>query len=530
MSQVFISYSRRDMEVVDQYVNSLTQAGMSVWVDREDIKIGNSWRVQIVEAIDTCEAFVLMLSANSAASTNVHKEVILAQDSGRPTYVVMLEVVRLPPAIRYQLAGLQFINVPLLGFEKSAQILKDALVPHIKKKADKETTKQAELVIQGVDLASFDAEKQKQLLAFVASLANTDTSQLSIANMTAGSVHAFVDMPASAAFKIKTLALNADPRFKKMGIVSLCLKGDKLFIHTASGAFSPSPKPNAIQNFFSSLFGKITTIVLAILVVAGLTTYLPSRMAPPASEPPRAWSATPTESTPTETPPAAATPTFTVTPEATETPLPTETPSPTPVTYQVLNAVVASERIACNYGPGRLYLNDEALRQGLKLQVFGRDVNSGWVYVHPDGYMDDVNPNNDKFCWVELRFITLEGEIEDLEVVYPGKVQLPRSDYWDPPKNVYTLRSKSNPNKLSIFWDAFILQPGDMESANAPRYLLELWLCKEGELVFTPIFAWDNNLVVDDEAGCAAPSSGVIYISEKHGYPGPVVIPWTEHP
>ncbi|HRQ24707.1 MAG TPA: hypothetical protein PLF42_14870, partial [Anaerolineales bacterium] len=227
----------------------------------------------------------------------------------------------------------------------------------------------------------------------------------------------------------------------------------------------------------------------------------------------------------TETPPP------TVTAETTETPTPTETPSPTPVTYRILNAVVANERIACNYGPGSLYLNDEALRQGLKLQVFGRDINSGWAYVHPDGYMDDVDPGRDKLCWVDLRFISLlDGEIEDLEIVYPGKVKLPSSDYWDPPKNVYTARSRSNPDKLSIYWDAFILQPGDMESANAPRYLLELWLCKGGELVFTPVFAWDNNVVVDDEAGCAEPSNGMIYISEKHGYPGPVVIPWTERP
>jgi len=134
MSHFFISYSRRDLEIVDKYVHALAEMGMNAWVDREDIKVGNSWRVQIVEAIDTCDAFVFFLSSNSAASANVHKEVILAQDSGRPTYVVMLEVVRLPAAIRYQLAGLQFINAPLLGFEKSAQILIDALKPHLKKR------------------------------------------------------------------------------------------------------------------------------------------------------------------------------------------------------------------------------------------------------------------------------------------------------------------------------------------------------------------------------------------------------------
>jgi hypothetical protein len=78
MSQIFTSYSRRDTETVDKIVDALNQAGMSVWLDREDIRAGNSWRVQIVEAIDSCDAFVLMLSGNSAASKNVHKEVDLA--------------------------------------------------------------------------------------------------------------------------------------------------------------------------------------------------------------------------------------------------------------------------------------------------------------------------------------------------------------------------------------------------------------------------------------------------------------------
>ena len=77
MAQVFTSYSRRDTEIVDTIVGKMTQAGISVWIDREAIKAGNQWRVQIVQAIDTCQAFVLMLSPNSAASDNVRKEIDL---------------------------------------------------------------------------------------------------------------------------------------------------------------------------------------------------------------------------------------------------------------------------------------------------------------------------------------------------------------------------------------------------------------------------------------------------------------------
>src|SRR5512134_2800917 len=98
----------------------MSQAGISVWIDRSDIKAGNTWRVQIVQAIDTCHAFVLMLSPHSAASDNVRREIDLSHDSERRIFAVMLDPVKpIPAEIRYQLAGLQFIDVQKLGVEKA---------------------------------------------------------------------------------------------------------------------------------------------------------------------------------------------------------------------------------------------------------------------------------------------------------------------------------------------------------------------------------------------------------------------------
>ena len=106
-------------------------------------------------------------------------------------------------------------------------------------KAEKSLPKsciQVELVIQGVDLSKFTEEKQEQLLAFIASLSNTDRVQLNIASMAAGSVHVFVDMPSSAAYLLMSLALNGDTRFASLGIVSLRMSGAAHFIYTANGA------------------------------------------------------------------------------------------------------------------------------------------------------------------------------------------------------------------------------------------------------------------------------------------------------
>ena len=151
------------------------------------------------------------------------------------------------------------------------------------------------------------------------------------------------------------------------------------------------------------------------------------------------------------------------------------------------------------------------------MQVLGRDIHSEWVYVQVQGY--------DSPCWVNPKYINMNGDIASLESVYPGKVNIPLSYYWPAPKNVYAARTADG-KQVGIYWDEYILPDGEMESPDSPRYLAELWLCKDGKLTFTSVFAWQNNLLVDDEAGCSEPSSGVMYLVEKHGYSGPVTIPW----
>lgn len=523
MSHVFISYSRRNKELVDRMVDDLEKAGINVWLDREDIKAGDSWRLQIVEAIDACDAFVLMLSPESAASENVHKEVILAADSKRKTFIVMLEPVQIPAVIRYQLAGLQHIDVKMLGMETCMKQLISVLKDYQKKiklagDADKKKT---ELVIQGIDLSQFTAEKQEQLLAFISNLAQTDRSQLKIAGMAAGSVHVFVEMPALAAYKLKTAALNSDPRFAGLNITLLRVVGDTHYIDIVRGVMVMEPKPASTG--LRAWAGFIIPVVL-ILAMALFFLFRPAAPVPPADEVTASPSPIVDSATPTLIPTDTALPEATVTSTSTAKPTdePTVTPTATPIVFKELTGLVVNSRSACNYGPGDLYLNNETLKDGLSLQVFGRNITADWVYVLADGFKEK--------CWISIKNVSLDGSLDELEMLYPGKVSLPPSDFWDPPQNVYTARSKGSPDKLSIYWDEFILADGDLERSGAPRYLLELWLCKSGELTFTPIFAWQNNVVVDDEAGCSEPSHGVIYIAEKHGYPGPVKIPWQPHP
>src|SRR6185369_3074554 len=135
----------------------MQQAGLNIWIDRQEIQAGKLWRTQIVQAIDTCDAFVLMLSAAAAASENVRKEVDLAEDSGSRIFIVNLDQVRIPTDMRYQLAGLQFIDLQALGFDPAIQQLIETLKAELKLTVEP-PVRQAELVIQGVDPAAFGSE------------------------------------------------------------------------------------------------------------------------------------------------------------------------------------------------------------------------------------------------------------------------------------------------------------------------------------------------------------------------------------
>ena len=545
MTQVFTSYSRRDTEIVDTIVAKLTQAGISVWIDREAIKAGNSWRVQIVQAIDTCHAFVLMLSPNSAASDNVRKEIDLSQDSGRTIFAVMLEPVKLPAEIRYQLAGLQFIDIQMLGFDQAADQLIETVKEHLAKfgPVEEPEMRQAELVIQGIDLSAFTAEKQQQLLDFISQLTSADRSRLQIANLTAGSVHVFVDIPAAAAYELKTLALNRDPRFKELGITSLRLDGDTKYVNTSLGtltmAATMSPLmalwlkiPALFGPVFGATVGKLLTVSLAVVLVAG-AAFSASRALTPLFAPPRTATAAPTQtatqaatSTPaptfTGTPVATQTPTLTSTATGTATPTATATPSPTP-TFSILTGELVN-RVACRYGPGDIYLYRFGLIPGNRMEVRGRvDRGSGrlaqsWIWGLPEFFPD--------VCWVNARDVKLNGELSSLEVVYPDKVDLPflRDARWPAPQNVEATRLG---DEVTISWDFFDVPLGEREGENNPRYVLEVWLCRDGQVTLNPIPVYDVTKVsVIDQAGCTEPSHGRIVLAEKHGYVGPVEIEW----
>jgi len=107
VSDIFISYSSKDKEKADQLSELLASAGLSVWIDQTGIEVATSWSGEIVDAIEGCKAFVILLSPNSIESKNVVKELALASERNKKILPLDLEPVALPRDLAYHLAGIQ---------------------------------------------------------------------------------------------------------------------------------------------------------------------------------------------------------------------------------------------------------------------------------------------------------------------------------------------------------------------------------------------------------------------------------------
>ena len=186
--------------------------------------------------------------------------------------------------------------------------------------------------------------------------------------------------------------------------------------------------------------------------------------------------------------------------------------------FAIFSGVVQADHLSCRYGPGASYLYNYGLIKGNQVQVVGRNEAGTWVYIQ---FGDTLK------CWVNAKFLEVAGDINSLESVYPEKAPLILFSHpkFPPPANVQAARSG---DRVVITWVGYELALGDRESAESPIYLVETWTCQAGQIVFTAAGVFEEVSVITDEAGCAEPSHGQVYIAHKDGYIGPIQIPWPQ--
>lgn len=80
MSSIFLSHNNADKSFARRLTSDLRAAGVRVWFDEAELKIGDSLFEKIQQAIDETEYLGVILSANSVRSRWVQREVHMAMD------------------------------------------------------------------------------------------------------------------------------------------------------------------------------------------------------------------------------------------------------------------------------------------------------------------------------------------------------------------------------------------------------------------------------------------------------------------
>jgi len=91
-SDIFISYVEEDARIVLQLAEGLEAAGYTTWYYERDSLPGPSYLLQIIQAIEQSQAFLLVISPDSLGSHQVTREIERAHEIGKPFVPVLFNI------------------------------------------------------------------------------------------------------------------------------------------------------------------------------------------------------------------------------------------------------------------------------------------------------------------------------------------------------------------------------------------------------------------------------------------------------
>ena len=160
---IFISYSRKDSQFISTITARLHRTGYEIWVDMGNIEGGQLWRESIVEAISSCQVFLILLSPHSVTSKNVRKELDLADKKEKTILPIIAKATEIPASMEYQLAGIQWIDLSS-NLEDGLQHLERVLTLERQGTLKNEFTNHLESVISAEqELPDFIKHKRAQV-------------------------------------------------------------------------------------------------------------------------------------------------------------------------------------------------------------------------------------------------------------------------------------------------------------------------------------------------------------------------------
>jgi hypothetical protein len=121
--RVFISHSTKDKQIADAICRRLESEGIECWIAPRDIEVGSEWSEAIMRGIETCRAFILVLSANANHSEHVSREVAKAFSLKLAVIPFRTEPVMPNRSLGYFLETVQWLDAISPPLEKHLGIL-----------------------------------------------------------------------------------------------------------------------------------------------------------------------------------------------------------------------------------------------------------------------------------------------------------------------------------------------------------------------------------------------------------------------
>lgn len=107
---VFVSYSRRDSDIVEKVIKELTRHNISVWIDKDGVESGDAFKSVIVKAIKNANVFLFFSSKSSNESPWTVKEVNTAVYLKKYILPIKLDATVYNDSILFDLGGLSFVD------------------------------------------------------------------------------------------------------------------------------------------------------------------------------------------------------------------------------------------------------------------------------------------------------------------------------------------------------------------------------------------------------------------------------------
>ena len=124
---VFISYSTADKLAADAVCAKVEERGIRCWIAPRDILPGIDWSDAIIDALNSCRVFVLLLSVASNDSEQVKRELQVAVGKGIAILPVRMEEFPLSKHMQYFIGTPHWLDAMTPPLEKHLQKLADTL-------------------------------------------------------------------------------------------------------------------------------------------------------------------------------------------------------------------------------------------------------------------------------------------------------------------------------------------------------------------------------------------------------------------